>query len=85
MLGEAGNATHSSWAEQDTANDFGNDTRLLDLLEGETEGTSNNDDEGGLNDEEPKRIRGLECSGVRATNDAVALGGACREVLQHVC
>ncbi len=83
MLGETRNATHSSRTKQDTADDFGNDTRLLDFLKCKAKHTGNDDDDGGLNDEEPQRIGGFELCGVSAANDAVAFGGTRHEEACH--
>lgn len=40
---EAGDATHGSWAQQNASNDFGNDTRLSELVQGPFEGTTEAD------------------------------------------
>lgn len=81
---EARNATHGGGTEQDTTDDFGNYTRLLDLLKHETEHAGDNDDDGGLDDEKSKRVRSLKVGGVCAANDAVG-GAGHEESCRHGC
>ncbi|KAI3476332.1 hypothetical protein L1887_62096 [Cichorium endivia] len=85
VLCEAGDATHGGGAEEDAADDLCDDTRLAQSLEREAEYACDDDDDGGLDDEQTQRVGRLKGGGVGTAEDAVALGGARHQESRHDC
>lgn len=70
---EAGDAHHDGRAEQDAADDLGDDTRLAEVAERVVQQAAEDDDDGRLHDEEQDRVAGVVQNGIDAVQDA-ALG-----------
>lgn len=75
-LREPRDAAHDRRAEEDAADDFGDDARLTDLGEGPVERAAEDDDYAGLDDEEHERVLGVIVRGVSAFDYAALRGDA---------
>lgn len=76
---EVGNAHHDRRPQQDAADDFGDDARLADIGERIMQNTAEDDDDGGLDNEETDGVGGAVLDGVGALENAsLGRGGGAR-------
>jgi hypothetical protein len=76
VLLETGDAAHNRGTEDDATDDFGNNARLANLLQGPMEKVTQDQDERGLDNEEDNGIRGVVLGRDGALNDTGLRRGA---------